>query len=146
MDAEMINTTLRQILFMTFIEYLDICRRHGILETVEKEKMAREIENGPEKVRQYQITDAAVFLKFSEEVFDCVAWDISPDTEGFTAVTKKCVFCGMAKKTNSPRPCMMTCIAPFAGVLQGINSKHSLEVKETLWEGDRCVFRVNRPQ
>lgn len=144
MNAEMKNDILRQVLFMTMIDSLKNYEKHGILEQVEKSKIERDLAEGPAKVKKYGLTSAEQFLQFSTDTFNCTKWDIQTDEDGFTATTKGCVVCGMAKQMNAPNPCEMTCISPSRGVVKGINKDHNFEVQETLWESDKCIFKVTR--
>lgn len=144
MTAEMKNDILRQVLFMNMIDSHKNYERHGILDEVEKEKRESDLAEGPEKVKKYGITSAEQFLQFSSDTFNCAHWEILPEDESFTAITKGCVACGMAKQMNAPSPCEITCISPVRGIIKGLNSSHELDVQETLWEGEKCVFRVNR--
>lgn len=143
MNAEMKNDILRQVLFMTMIESLKNYEKHGILDEVEQAKKEKDIVEGPAKVKTYGITDTEQFLKFSSDTFNCAHWSIEKDESGFTAITKSCVACGMAKQQNAPSPCNMTCISPVRGVIKGLNENNKLDVQETLWDGKRCVFKVS---
>ncbi len=143
MTAEMKNDILRQVLFMNMIESLKNYEKYGILNEVEEEKRAKDLAEGPAKVKHYGITDAEQFLKFSSDTFNCAHWTIGKNNTGFKAVTKSCYVCGMAKQQNAPSPCEMTCISPVRGVIKGINKDHQLDVEETLWEGNKCVFNIN---
>lgn len=144
MTAEMKNGILRQVLFMTMIEGLRNYEKLGVLDQIEKEKGERTIAEGPDKVKMYGISSAEEFLQFSADTFACADWSFEFDSEGFTAVTPSCVMCGMAKQAGAPSPCEMTCIAPVRGIVKGIDPDHELVVRETLWEGNCCEFRVNR--
>lgn len=144
MTADMQNGILRQVLFMNMLESLKNYKNNGILKKVEKEKADRDILEGPAKVKHYNINSAEQFLKFSSDTFNCAHWSLEHDEEGFTATTDGCVICSLAKKLGAPSPCKMTCISPVRGVIKGIDSNHDLKVLETLWEGNKCIFRVNR--
>lgn len=144
MTTETKNEILRQVLFMNMIDSLKNYEKNGILEKVEEEKKKRDIAEGPAKVQNYGIKSAEQFLQFSTDTFNCAHWDIQSEENGFTAITKGCVVCGMAKQAQAPSPCEMTCISPVRGIIKGINPNHDLEVKETLWDGEKCVFNVKR--
>lgn len=144
MTAEIKNDILRQVLFMTMIDSLKNYDKHGILEEVEKSKIEKDLAEGPDKVEKYGLKSVEQFLQFSSDTFNCVKWDIQPNEDGFTAITKGCVVCGMAKQMNAPNPCEMTCISPSRGVVKGINKNHKFEVLETLWDGDKCLFKISR--
>lgn len=144
MTAEMKNEILRQVLFTTMIDSLKNYEKYGILKEVEEEKKKCDIENGPAKVTHYGITSAEQFLKFSSDTFNCAQWEFENDDKGFTATTRGCVVCGMAKQAGAPSPCELTCISPVRGIIKGINENHEFDVRETLWEGEKCVFRINQ--
>lgn len=144
MTVEMKNEVLRQVLFTTMIESLINYEKHGILEAVEQEKCERDLAEGEAKVNQYGIESAEQFLQFSCDTFKCADWEFEYDENGFNAVSKSCVVCGMAKQAGAPSPCELTCISPNRGVVKGIDRNSELIVKETLWDGKKCLFRVNR--
>ncbi len=144
MTAEMKNGVLQQVLFTTIIDSLINYEKHGILADVERERRERDIAEGEAKVQQYGISSAEQFLQFSTETFNCVNWEIEQNEDGFTAVTKKCIVCAMAKQAGAPSPCELTCISPNLGVIKGVDKNSELIVEETLWTGERCLFKVKR--
>lgn len=143
MTAEMKNDVLRQVLFMTMVNSLKNYEQNGILEKVVQEKIEQDLREGPAKVQHYGLTSAEQFLQFSTDTFACAHWAFERDAQGVTATTKGCVVCGMAKQAGAPSPCELTCISPVRGVIKGLNPNNQFEVKETLWESDRCVFRID---
>ncbi len=105
-------------------------------------KKAKDLAEGPAKVALFGLEKPEDFLHFSQEAFDCVNWNISHTTDGFDAVTHRCVICQMAKEAKAPSPCAMHCINPFLSVIKGMSPTATLDVLETLQEGEKCHFRV----
>lgn len=135
---------LRQISFMQIIEAMSNYEKHGIREKVIADKKAKDLAEGPTKCKMFGLQTPEDFLNFSMDAFNCVDWKYEYNEEGFTATTHSCVACHMAKEVSAPSICEMHCINPFLAVIKGINPEGDLTVEETLWEGEKCVFRVKK--
>jgi hypothetical protein len=84
-----------------------------------------------------------LFERFAE-LFGCVRWEVQEgDAGGVVAESRSCLACAMAKKRGSGRPCSLYCVNPFKAFAAEMG--FALEVGETLWEGERCLFRMARP-
>lgn len=144
MDSVTKIEVLRKISFMQMIEAMTNYEKHGIRDAVINDKRERDLAEGPAKCAMFGLQSPEDFLNFSMEAFNCVQWELTETENGFDAETKSCVACHMAKEAKAPSICEMHCINPFLAVIKGINPEGELTVKETLWEGNRCLFNVKR--
>lgn len=142
MDNQTKIEVLRKISFMQMIEAMNNYEKHGIREAVIADKKARDLAEGPAKCAMFGLKTPKDFLNFSMDAFNCVNWEYKDTEDGFTATTHSCVACHMAKEAGAPSICEMHCINPFLAVVKGINPDNELFVKETLQDGEKCVFEV----
>ncbi len=114
----------------------------GVLEKVTARKKAEDAATGAAKAQQMGIrTPEQVFTTLSE-LFNCAQWQIQKSAAGFTATNKGCMLASLARKFGAPSPCALFCLNPMEGMVKGLSPDAVYEVKETLWEGDRCEVNV----
>ncbi|PLW95587.1 MAG: hypothetical protein C0593_13775 [Marinilabiliales bacterium] len=115
----------------------------GILkEVTEKKAKLQSITAGPQ-LKQLGINTPEELFSYFSRVFGCIQWSYKADPNP-SATGKHCLLCSIAKKMNTAKPCNIYCINPFRAFLNAMNPSHILEVKETLWEGEKCVFNVKK--
>ena len=112
--------------------------RNNVLEKVTEEKKVRQEMAAAGQLKHLEIEKPQQLYRRFTEIFGCVPWAISEDGEDITAESKSCMMCAIAKKQGAPKPCELFCINPFKAYAKELG--YELEVKETLWEGERCVF------
>lgn len=116
--------------------------REGILDKVTESKRNEQMRMGKLQAERFGIqTTQEVFLKLSE-LFECSMWSIQEKENGFVAESKACKLCAIAKKSGSASPCYMYCLNPMEGMVKGINQNSTYDVKETLWDGQKCKVEV----
>ena len=116
--------------------------KEGILEKVTQEKKKEQLALGKLQAERFGIEKPEdVFMRLSE-VFNCALWEIRKEMNGFIAESKACKLCAMGKKIGSPSPCRIYCLNPMEGMVKGINPKSTFEVKETLWDGQKCKIEI----
>lgn len=118
--------------------------RDGILARVTAEKRREQMANGRVRAAQFGISrPEEVFQKLSE-IFNCARWQTTAETGGFSAETKSCKLCAIAKKIGAPGPCDMYCLDPMEGMIKGLAPEMKFTVAETLWSGSKCRVEVGR--
>ena len=118
--------------------------KEGVLENVIRRKRQEQINTGKMRAAQFAITKPEdVFLKLYE-IFGCSNWEIISDNNGgITAQANSCMLCAIAKKIGAPSPCYLYCLNPMEGIVKALNSDVVYTVEETLWEGSRCIVKVD---
>mgnify|MGYP001766868295 CR=1 FL=1 len=118
--------------------------RDGILPRVTAEKRREQMANGRVRAAQFGISrPEEVFQKLSE-IFDCARWQTTAEAGGFSAETKSCKLCAMAKRIGAPGPCDMYCLDPMEGMIKGLAPEAKFTVTDTLWSGSKCRVEVGR--
>jgi hypothetical protein len=121
------------------VRYFD---KEGILEKVTEQKKKEQFALGKFQAERFGMQKPVdVFIRLPE-VFNCAMWEIQGENNGFTAESKACKLCAIAKKMGSASPCRIYCLNPMEGMVKGISPESKFEVKETLWEGQRCRIEV----
>ena len=83
-----------------------------------------------------------LFERFSA-LFGCTQWSVIEESPASTvAETRSCLACAIAKKRGSGKPCELYCINPFKSLAGALAPGLALTVDNTLWQGDRCRFRL----
>lgn len=118
--------------------------RDGILPRVTAEKKREQMANGRARAAQFGITRAEEVFQRLSEIFDCARWEITVETGGFSAETKTCKLCAIARKMGAPGPCAMYCLDPMEGMVKGLAPDMRFTVAETLWNGSKCRVEVLR--
>lgn len=116
--------------------------QEGVLQQVTARKRQEQLATGQKKAAQFgATTPEAVFTNLSG-LFGCVAWQLVPQAEGFSAEASSCVLCALAKKMGAPQPCRLFCLDPMEGMVKGLQPDARFDVAETLWEGQKCRVTV----
>jgi len=119
--------------------------REGILEKITAQKELEQMAGGKVRAAQLGITTKEdVFFKLSD-LMGCAQWKLEPDNEsdGFTAVTSGCMLCAMAKRMGTASPCRIYCLDPMKGMIAGLDSEASFDVKSTLFDGCECRIKIS---
>lgn len=117
-------------------------KNEGILEKVTEQKKKEQLAFGKQQAERFGIQKPEeVFLKLSE-IFNCASWEILNTEEGFTAESKVCKLCALAKRMGTDSPCYIYCLNPMEGMVKGIDPTKEYNVKETLWGGEKCRVTV----
>jgi hypothetical protein len=114
----------------------------GVLESVERRKEPEQMRQGADMARRMGALTPRDVPEAIAGVFGCAAWTVSGDGEAFAAEAKECLLCAMARRMGAPRPCSLYCINPMKGMIRGLDPSLCLTVKETLWDGGRCLVEV----
>jgi hypothetical protein len=116
----------------------------GIAREVREKKAREQAVAAPAQLAQLGIrTPRELFERFSA-IFGCARWELAEAENGaLEAQTRSCLACAIAKKRGGGKPCELYCINPFRGLAAALEPARTLEVQETLWEGERCRFRLS---
>ena len=119
----------------------------GVAAQVAEKKRREQALAAPSQLAQLGIaTPRELFERFGE-IFGCAQWSVGEQPDGVvTADTRSCLACAIAKKRGGGRPCEIYCINPFMGFAAALSPARRLTVDGTLWEGDRCRFRLDPAQ
>jgi hypothetical protein len=117
--------------------------KENVLDRVIQRKRQEQIDSGPIRAAQLGITKPEeVFLRLSQ-IFNCTQWDITNNPEGgFNAQANSCTLCAIARKMNAPSPCHLYCLNPMEGLIKALKKDAVYTVKETLWDGSKCVVSI----
>ncbi|MGI5840041.1 MAG: L-2-amino-thiazoline-4-carboxylic acid hydrolase [bacterium] len=116
--------------------------KEGILEKVTEQKKKEQMAMGKQQAERFGIQTAEeVFIRLSQ-MFNCAVWKIVREGSTFTAEAKACKLCAIAKKTGKASPCRIYCLNPMEGMVKGLNPANNFDVKETLWDGEKCCVEV----
>ena len=115
----------------------------GVIEQVTEKKAREQALAAPTQLTQLGIrTPRELFERFSA-IFGCARWQIQEEADGaMSAETRACLACAVARKRGAGKPCALYCINPFTGLVRALSPARSLQVQETLWDGERCRFRL----
>jgi hypothetical protein len=97
---------------------------------------------GKARTAQFGVVEPEEVFKKLSEIFGCTNWKIEYDVQGFSAEATGCLLCTMGKKIGAQSPCNIYCLDPMEGMIKGIDTSLTYNVKETLWEGQRCRVEV----
>jgi hypothetical protein len=112
--------------------------RAGVLDEVTARKRQEQVSTGAARARQFGVSEPSQVPVFLSDVFRCADWKAEKTGAGFTAETKSCVLCAIAKKMGGARPCEIYCIHPMEGMITGLDPSLRVTVTETLWDGQKC--------
>jgi hypothetical protein len=115
----------------------------GVEARVVEKKAREQALAAPGQLAQLDIrTPRELFEKFGA-IFGCAQWTVNEEAGGMvTAETRGCLACAIAKKRGAGRPCGPYCAGPFTALAAAMKPGRTLTVEETLWEGNRCLFRL----
>lgn len=112
--------------------------KNGILDDVTAEKKELQERAASSQLMQLGIKTVPELYTVFSHLFGCVGWTVEETHGGWEASTASCLLCALAKKQGAPQPCKPFCINPFSAFAEALG--HRLEVAETLWEGNQCLF------
>ncbi len=116
--------------------------RAGILDRVTEKKAAQQEQTAAPQLKQLGINTPEELFGFFSGVFGCIQWQTEKGEAGLIARGNHCLLCSMAKKMQSARPCSIYCINPMRAMLRAMDPAHHLTVEKTLWDHERCEFKV----
>jgi hypothetical protein len=116
--------------------------QEGVLESVTARKRQEQLATGATKAAQFGIAAPEEVFTSLSAYFRCANWQVTPNGDGLTAETGRCVLCGLAKKMGAPSPCRLYCLDPMEGMVKGLRPAADFVVEETLWEAKRCRVKV----
>lgn len=118
--------------------------RDGILTKVTEEKRREQMRTGKAKAEQFGISRPEEVFSRLTDIFGCATWEIKTEDGGFSAETKSCKLCAVAKRMGAPGPCDIYCLDPMEGMVKGLEPDMEFKVAETLWDGSKCRVEVGR--
>ncbi len=115
----------------------------GLLEAVREKKAREQALAAPAQLAQLGIRAPRELFERFAAIFGCAAWAVSETGDGgVLAETRTCLACAIARKRGAGRPCDLYCINPFRGLAAALQPSRTLQVEQTLWEGENCRFRL----
>ncbi len=115
----------------------------GVEARVAEKKGREQALAAPGQLAQLGITGPRELFEKFGAIFGCAQWTVSEEAGGdVTAEARGCLACAIAKKRGGGRPCGLYCIGPFTALAAAMSPARTLTVDRTLWEGDRCLFRL----
>lgn len=116
--------------------------KFGILDLVTEKKEAEQILTASGKLAQLGIDSPEKLFESFSEIFGCIQWKIEKQLGKLIASGNSCLLCAIAKKMNTAQPCHIYCTNPFKSFVSALGNDLELNVKETLWDGNKCEFEV----
>ena len=142
MDTEKRVQILELAYAGALVDSVRCLNNEGILEKVTEQKKKEQFALGKQQAERFGIQKPEeVFQKLSE-IFNCASWEILNKEMGFTAVSKVCKLCALAKRMGTESPCRIYCLNPMEGMIKGIDPAKEFNVGETLWDGGKCSIEV----
>jgi hypothetical protein len=118
--------------------------RFGVAAQVAESKAREQALAAPSQLALLAIGTPRELFERLGAVFGCAQWGVSGEPGGATvAETRACLACAIAKKRGGGRPCEMYCINPVRCLASAMTPSQRLVVEQTLWQGDRCRFRLD---
>lgn len=114
----------------------------GILEDVTREKRQEQMQTGRLRAAQFGAEKPEQVFEKLVELFACANWKTEKTDDGFEAVSTGCMLCALAKRMNAQSPCSIYCLDVMEGMVKGLDPQAEYEVKQTLWDTDRCKVTV----
>jgi hypothetical protein len=114
----------------------------GIREKVTFKKAAEQEIMARGQIAQLGFKTPEDLFKGFSEIFGCIDWKLNRNDNSFYAEGNSCLLCAISKKINSAEPCNIYCINPMRSLLRNMNPSFTLDVKQTLWESDKCIFNL----
>ncbi len=142
MDTEKKLQLLQMIYAGALADFVLQLEKEGILDKVTERKKSEGILTGKIRAAQFGITTPEGVFTTLSEIFNCANWTINKTEKGFSAENKGCKLCAIAKKIGSGNPCQIYCLDPMEAMVKGINPNAKYNVKETLWDNQRCLVEV----
>lgn len=144
METEKKLQLLQMIYAGALADFVNQLGKEGVLDSVAARKKAENMVLGKTRATQFGITSPEeVFTRLSD-LFNCVKWTITGTEDGFTAEGNACMLCGIAKKIGAPSPCNIYCLDPMEAMVKGLDPDTEYTVKETLWDGQKCLVEVRK--
>lgn len=116
--------------------------KEGVIEKVTAQKKIEQLANGNARAIQLGIQSTRQVFDVLPEIFGCADWKTSMNENGFDAVAKSCILCGLSKKAGSQSPCNIYCLDAMEGIIKGLDRSAEFDVISTLWDGIECKVRV----
>lgn len=116
----------------------------GILEKVTETKFNQQQFAASAQLKQLGINSAEELFDRFSKIFGCIQWKVRADKERFIAMGESCLLCSISKKIGTAQPCYIYCINPFKSFAKALEPSLNLRVNETLWDGPKCEFELNR--
>lgn len=114
----------------------------GILSLVTEEKRRKQAITAAAQIKQLGIKKPEQLFSFFSNVFGCIKWEFEEKEKVSVATGKHCLLCNIARKIQTAQPCFVYCINPFREMLNAMEPSYKLSVNETLWSGERCLFKI----
>ncbi len=132
--------TLQLYYSVALLDCLKQYEKNNILEKVTFEKNEIQKISAKGQLSHLGINSIENLYNKFAKIFGCANWELSQKNEEFISYkTSTCLLCSLAKKQGAPMPCDMFCINPFKSLAKELG--YNLEVKETLWSQDKCIFQ-----
>jgi hypothetical protein len=114
----------------------------GVLEKVTKEKKNNQAVTGKSNAVLFDVENPKESFTKTREILNCADWEVTSNQLGFTAEATSCKLCAMSKKLGEHSPCYIYCINVQEGIIKSFEPDAVLDVKETLWDGHKCIVDV----
>lgn len=118
----------------------------GILNLVTQKKLKQQELTASSQLNQLEISTPEELFKHSSRVFGCINWQTQRNGQEISAKGTHCLLCSIAKRMQTAQPCFIYCINPFRAMLKAMKPSYHLMVEKTLWDSDRCEFKMAQKQ
>lgn len=116
----------------------------GIIERISETKFNQQKIAASKQLKQLGIrTHRELFSRFSD-IFGYIEWNITEKADGFTVTGDRCLICSISKRIGNTQPCQIYCINPYKLLVKALDPSINMFIRETLWNGDKCEFKLNK--
>ena len=134
--------TLQLLYTGLLVDTVSIYDKHKILGSVVSQKNIENQLAAPARVSQFKLNAPKDVFEAHNKLIAYADWQINViDNNTFVSSTS-CKLCDIAKSMNTVEPCHLCCIDPLSSICKALKVSHKIEVVKTLWEEDKCVFKI----
>jgi hypothetical protein len=134
--------TLQLLYTGLLVDTVSIYDKHKILGSVVSQKNIENQLAAPARVSQFKLNAPKDVFETHNKLIAYADWQIKViDNNTFVSSTS-CKLCDIAKSINTVEPCRLCCIDPLSSICEALKVPHKIEVVKTLWEEDKCVFKI----
>ena len=136
---------LQMIYATSLVDSLRMYDKHQITKSVTSQKHQEQLFMGAQKAKQMQLGNETDVFTTLTSLFGCAEWQTEEKDNTLIATNSKCFLCAMSKKMNTSSPCNLYCLDPILGLIKGINPENIMTVESTLYDGNNCTVKIQKP-
>jgi hypothetical protein len=120
-----------------------IISENGLLEKVSAQKQIENNLAAPARVWEFKFKKPADVFNFYTNVIGFAEWNSTADADSYSFKTKSCKLKSIAGYLLIASPCDLCCISPIRSLCGALEVPYRIEVCQTLWERESCIFLLS---